>query len=166
MNARDDGAAPQRLNADFTPKIEAASMSANLSSARLHYATIAMIELAMKFDHGEVLCVRDISDRHGIPLPFLTQILNQLKSHGLVHSTRGATGGYRLSRSPDQITLADIAAVWLTASEFTASSKDSDVSRLSSSIWSDAQQATQRYLEGMRLDSVVEQFSAANMFHI
>ncbi len=71
-----------------------------------------MLELALHHDASELVCVRDIADRHDIPLPFLTQILQQLRSYGLVQSTRGSTGGYRLSRSPDQITMADIAAVW------------------------------------------------------
>jgi Rrf2 family protein len=38
----------------------------------------------------------------------LVQILLQLKSASLVASTRGAAGGYRLARPPQEITLADV----------------------------------------------------------
>ncbi len=48
------------------------------------------------------------SDEHSIPLPFLTQILQQLRAANLVCSTRGAFGGYRLCNDPSKITVADI----------------------------------------------------------
>lgn len=79
-----------------------------LFSAKAEYACLAMLELAMR--HGEPKPVRlsDIADKHAIPQRFLVQILLQLKGAGLVNSTRGAAGGYQLSRDPDQITLAHI----------------------------------------------------------
>ncbi len=42
--------------------------------------------------------IREIAESHGIPERYLVQILLQLKGAGLVHSTRGAAGGYRLAR--------------------------------------------------------------------
>ena len=50
----------------------------------------------------------DITDKHAIPDRFLVQILLQLKTVGLVTTTRGKAGGYQLARSPEQITLTDI----------------------------------------------------------
>ena len=55
--------------------------------------------------------IRRIADEHAIPARFLVQILLQLKGAGLVASTRGAAGGYRLSRPPRDITLADVIEV-------------------------------------------------------
>jgi Rrf2 family protein len=52
--------------------------------------------------------IRDIAESHGIPERYLVQILLQLKGAGLVTSTRGAAGGYRLARSPDQISLGEV----------------------------------------------------------
>jgi Rrf2 family protein len=57
---------------------------------------------------GNSLRVREIADAHGIPERYLVQILLQLKASGLVHSTRGSIGGYRLARSPEEITIADV----------------------------------------------------------
>jgi Rrf2 family protein len=54
--------------------------------------------------------VRRIADAHGIPQNFLVQILLQLKKNGLVKSTRGASGGYRLTRPPHQISVWEVAA--------------------------------------------------------
>ena len=50
--------------------------------------------------------IRAISEHQNIPKRFLEQILNDLKSAGVVKSRRGVAGGYSLSRRPEEITLA------------------------------------------------------------
>jgi len=80
-------------------------------NAKTEYACLAMLELAQHFDGGEPVQVRCIAERHGIKSPFLVQILQDLKRSGLVSSTRGAAGGYRLTRSPQKITLAQVLEV-------------------------------------------------------
>jgi Rrf2 family protein len=80
-------------------------------SAKTEYACIAVLELAARHARGEPVRVREIADSHGIPSRFLVQILLQLKSAGLVHSIRGASGGYQLAREPDEITLLDVMTV-------------------------------------------------------
>ena len=76
--------------------------------AKVEYACIAVLELALQFNSGEPVRLRAISETHGIPSPFLVQILLQLKAAGLVESTRGAAGGYRLTRDPVAVTLAEV----------------------------------------------------------
>jgi len=51
---------------------------------------------------------RDLAERYDLPLPLLRNILKRLTSCGLVISSRGPQGGYRLARDPDRITLADL----------------------------------------------------------
>ena len=77
-------------------------------SAKTEYACLAMLELAKEYDSGEPLQLRCIAAEHGIPARFLVQILLQLKGASLVASTRGAAGGYRLARPPQEITLAEV----------------------------------------------------------
>jgi Rrf2 family protein len=77
-------------------------------SARTEYACLAMLQLAQDYDCGEPVQIRRIADEHGIPARFLVQILLQLKSASLVSSTRGPAGGYRLSRPPREISLAEV----------------------------------------------------------
>ena len=67
-----------------------------------------MVELAIRGDDNRPVALREITEQHAIPQPFLVQILQQLKIAGLVVSTRGSQGGYRLARRPDEITLLDI----------------------------------------------------------
>src|SRR4051794_30489861 len=75
-------------------------------SAKVDYGIRAMVELAAATPRavkGESLAV----SQH-VPLNFLENILQQLKAAGLVQTQRGAEGGYRLARPPEEITLADI----------------------------------------------------------
>ncbi|REK18001.1 MAG: Rrf2 family transcriptional regulator [Planctomycetota bacterium] len=80
-------------------------------SAKTEYAALAMLELASQFPSGEPVRIRSIADEHGIPARFLVQILLQLKGAGFVTSTRGASGGYRLAKPPEDITLGEVMGV-------------------------------------------------------
>jgi len=77
-------------------------------SAKTEYACVAVMELASCYGTGELMRIRQIADAHGIPSRFLVQILLQLKSAGLVESTRGAAGGYRLVKDPAEIPLGEV----------------------------------------------------------
>ena len=76
-------------------------------SAKAEYACLALLALAQRTDRPP-LRIREISRSHGIPERYLVQILLQLKGAGLVASTRGAAGGYRLARPPSEISLAEV----------------------------------------------------------
>lgn len=76
-------------------------------SLRGEYALRALVVLGM--NHGEeVISIQHISERQNIPKRFLEQILNDLKTLGVVESRRGVSGGYRLRQSPEHITLAAV----------------------------------------------------------
>jgi len=77
-------------------------------SAKTEYAAIAALELARCRATADPVRLRSISQGQRVPEQFLVQILLQLKAAGIVTSTRGAAGGYRLARPPEEITLADI----------------------------------------------------------
>jgi len=80
-------------------------------SAKTEYACIAVLELAVRYEQGKPVRIREIAEANGIPSRFLVQILLQLKSAGIVGSTRGAAGGYQLVKPPGEITLAEVMAV-------------------------------------------------------
>ncbi len=67
-------------------------------SAKAEYACLAVLALARRGPDSSALHIREISQECGIPERYLVQILLQLKGAGLVASTRGAGGGYRLAR--------------------------------------------------------------------
>ena len=70
------------------------------------YGIKALYELANNYGKAP-LNIREISGRHGMPIPFLEQVLHRLKQKGLVKSRRGVNGGYVLSRPPEKITIGD-----------------------------------------------------------
>lgn len=71
------------------------------------YGLSAMVQLGFFFDQGPVQ-LRFISDKASIPHAFLEQLILDLKKAGLVKSTRGAKGGYQLSRPPQVIPVQSI----------------------------------------------------------
>jgi Rrf2 family transcriptional regulator, cysteine metabolism repressor len=77
-------------------------------SAKAEYACLALIELARTGPAGAPSRVRLIAEAHGIPERYLVQILIQLKAAGLVHSARGASGGYMLARAAEAISVAEV----------------------------------------------------------
>jgi len=90
---------------------DAAGDGAVKVSAKAEYACLAVIALAILGKGDRLVRIREIANAQGIPETFLTQILLKLKAAGLVHSTRGASGGYRLARSAEQISLGEVIQV-------------------------------------------------------
>jgi Rrf2 family cysteine metabolism transcriptional repressor len=76
-------------------------------SAREQYGVRAMIELGRRHGQGPV-SLSDVAQAQSISLGYLEQIFPLLKDAHLVESTRGARGGYELSRAPQQITVGDV----------------------------------------------------------
>lgn len=71
------------------------------------FAVTAMLDLAMQGEGGPVT-LADISQRQRISLSYLEQLFAKLRRHQVVVSVRGPGGGYRLARTPELITVADI----------------------------------------------------------
>jgi Rrf2 family iron-sulfur cluster assembly transcriptional regulator len=70
-------------------------------------AVMAMADLA-KNDINKPINLTEISLRQGISISFLEQIFLKLKKNNLVKSLRGPSGGYLLTRSPEEIKLLSI----------------------------------------------------------
>jgi len=76
-------------------------------SAKGEYAITALLDLAMHDKEG-LQPIQEIAARQGIPQRYLEQVLLQLKRAGLLESRRGSSGGYRLSRPADQVTVGTV----------------------------------------------------------
>jgi Rrf2 family iron-sulfur cluster assembly transcriptional regulator len=73
------------------------------------YAVTAMLDLALHAEQGPIT-LADISQRQGISLSYLEQLFSKLRKQGLVESTRGPGGGYRLGRPAAEIAVANVIA--------------------------------------------------------
>lgn len=76
-------------------------------STRSSYGLRACLALACSTG-SQPVAVADLSKNNQIPRRYLEQIFNALRHKGLVISTRGARGGYQLSRNPSAITIGEI----------------------------------------------------------
>jgi Rrf2 family cysteine metabolism transcriptional repressor len=83
------------------------------SSGALHFSTRGeygvrlMVELARHHGTGPV-SLSEMADHESLPRPYLEQLVVSLREAGLVVSTRGAHGGYELSRHPAEVRMSEV----------------------------------------------------------
>lgn len=139
-------------------------------SAKTEYACIAMMELAAGHESGKPVRIREIAATHGIPSRFLVQILLQLKGAGFVRSTRGAAGGYRLAKSPEDISLADVMNVIDRQDERPAinSTIESTAGKVLRSAWMDVARARRKMLAALTFGELLQraQRDSEGMYYI
>ena len=73
-------------------------------STKGRYAVRVMLDLALN-NTGECIKVKDIAARQGISEKYLEQIIAVLNKAGYVKSVRGAQGGYRIAKKPEDYTV-------------------------------------------------------------
>ncbi len=73
-------------------------------STKGRYALRLMLDLA-QHSGDRYISLKEISARQEISVKYLEQIIGTLCKVGLVQSTRGAQGGYRLTRPPEEYTI-------------------------------------------------------------
>ena len=76
-------------------------------STRSTYGMRAMFDLALGYGQGPI-SVTTIAHRQHLTVPYLEQLLNRLRRHGLIESVRGPKGGYMLAKAPHAICVGDI----------------------------------------------------------
>lgn len=76
-------------------------------STKGRYALRMMIDIA-QHNAGEWISLKDISERQGISVKYLEQIVTHLNKAGLVVSSRGPQGGYMLAKAPEEYTIGQI----------------------------------------------------------
>lgn len=76
-------------------------------STKARHAITAMMDLALN-DRVRPVTLAEISQSQGISLSYLEQLFAKLRKSGLVIGVRGPGGGYKLSRLPSQISVAQI----------------------------------------------------------
>ncbi len=79
-------------------------------STKGRYGVTAMYDLAMHSGKGPI-SLKSVAERQLISEHYLEQLMGQLRKAGLVKSTRGAQGGYMLTKRPEEITVGDIVRV-------------------------------------------------------
>lgn len=76
-------------------------------STKGRYALRVMIDLSL-YGQDRYVSLKEISDRQGISVKYLEQVIALLNRAGFLHSMRGNNGGYRLAKKTDEYTAGDI----------------------------------------------------------
>jgi len=79
-------------------------------STRAIYGLRALIDLGLHSENDTV-SLQSIASRQDISVGYLEQLMAMMKKAGLVTSSRGASGGYRLGKSPAEISVGDVLRV-------------------------------------------------------
>ncbi len=125
---------------------------------KAHYAAIAMLALAARYRAGELVSARSVSADHNVPNQFLVQILQQLRAAGLICSSRGSSGGFKLQRDPETITLAEIVdAVCSPQLSSTTEGDASNLNQVMSQVWGEVIRQQRNQLEQRTLQALLDQ---------
>ena len=76
-------------------------------STKSRYALRLMAELA-RYAPGSTVSLKEISERQQLSLKYLEQIVPLLNKTGMLSTTRGYQGGYRLAKAPSECTVGEI----------------------------------------------------------
>jgi Rrf2 family iron-sulfur cluster assembly transcriptional regulator len=124
------------------------------------FAVTAMIDLASREEEGPVT-LAGIADRQRISLSYLEQLFGKLRRYKLVNSVRGPGGGYRLARSMDSITVADIIIAVdepLDATQCGGKQNCHDEQRcMTHDLWANLNKRMYEYLDSVTLGALVKQ---------
>ncbi|MDP1991187.1 MAG: Rrf2 family transcriptional regulator [Syntrophales bacterium] len=128
-------------------------------STRGRYGVRLMFDLALHYGDGPIY-LKDIAERQAVSVKYLWQLINPLKTKGLVNSTRGAHGGYVLGKEPGSISLKEILQVLegslcLVDCVDIPSLCERSPSCISREIWEEASKGMQQMLENTTLATMV-----------
>lgn len=129
-------------------------------STKGRYGLRTLMDIAVHQNQGAVT-LNEIAGRQKISVKYLWQVINPLKTSGMLRVTRGAKGGYVLARRPEEITMYEIVTILegplslvecLTKGDF-CNQVDTCVAR---TVWQEVNQAVEKALSGITLADVVK----------
>ena len=131
-------------------------------STKGRYAVMAMADLARReCDPIRAVALAEIAARQEISLSYLEQLFARLRRKGLVQSARGPGGGYRLAKTAEATTIADIVHAVdepLRATRCASEGKGCMLKGercLTHDLWEDLGQHIEGYLASVSLADVV-----------
>ena len=130
------------------------------ASAKTRYAMEAMVDMVMQAGGGPV-ALRKIAQRQEISQNYLEQIFMQLRAAGIVRSVRGAGGGFVLGKSPSDIRMAEIAAVFEGPIDLIGCASDAarcsrSVSCAVRQVWVEVGECMKKALDSVTLQDVAD----------
>ena len=130
-------------------------------STKGRYSLRLMLDLAQHYEDGP-LSLKDISERQNISKKYLEQIVPLLTNAGLLSANRGHMGGYRLTKSPCEITVAEVVKCTegsiQPVSCMTGASNEcpQQLECLTLPVWQGLYDVMQEYLQSISLQDILD----------
>lgn len=131
-------------------------------STKGRYGLRTLVDIAVHQNKGAVT-LNDIAKRQEISVKYLWQVINPLKTAGLLSVTRGAKGGYALARRPEDINMLEVVStlegplsiVECIMNEDACDRIDTCVAR---SVWKEVNQTVEHALKKVTLAEVLRRY--------
>jgi Rrf2 family transcriptional regulator, cysteine metabolism repressor len=142
-------------------------------SAKGEYAIKAMLDLAMHRERG-LIPIQEVAARQSIPQRYLEQVLLSLKRAGLLTSKRGSTGGYHLTKAPEEITVGAVLRAVEGGSAFEAAvpgRRNGGAGQELAELWDEISEAVSQVVDRVTFGDLVTRTlerrrTAKPMYHI
>lgn len=93
---------------DTTSKASSCAQRGLKVSAKTRYALRILLDVAAHSRDAKPRSIAEISKSQHISLKFISRLVIPLREAGLLRSVRGSGGGFRLARSPEDVTLLNV----------------------------------------------------------
>ena len=134
------------------------------------YAVTAMLDLAIHAENNTPISLADISKRQAISLSYLEQLFARLRRAELVNSVRGPGGGYLLSDSPDNISIARVIDAVNESVDTTRCQKRGDCQNgapcLTHHLWCELSDTIHDFLDGISLGQLLRRREVADIVRL
>ncbi len=135
-------------------------------STKGRYGTRLMFQLALNYGKGPML-LKNIAKKENLSIKYLEHIVPLLKSANFINSTRGAKGGYRLAKAPQEINMralvgvleGDIAPVDCVDTPDLCDRSDCCIAR---DVWSLLEDRINQTLQAVNLRNMVDMYHKKN----
>lgn len=132
-------------------------------STRGRYGLRAMVDMALHATEGP-MALRIIAKRQGISESYLEQVFTSLRKSGLVRASRGAQGGYELSRPSGEITVGEIlrslegqiVPVYCVSDQSVGTYCEREKFCLTKSFWEELRDKINEFLDGTTLQDLTD----------
>jgi Rrf2 family protein len=137
-------------------------------STKGRYALRMLLDLAVNEKDGYV-ALKDIAERQCISKKYLEQIVPSLHKAGILETTRGFQGGYRLAISPSDCIVGDVLRI--TEGSLAPVSCLQDAENpckrcnecMTLHVWEGLQNVIYDYLDGITLQSIIDEHSGGDI---
>ena len=123
------------------------------------YAVTALLDLSLTQSGKKFISISQIASRQAMPVSYLEQLFRNLRRAGIVESSRGPGGGYRLSRPSTEINVSEIVAAVEDKMDATqcggATNCNSGKRCLTHDLWTELNEQVDSFLLNKSLEDVI-----------